>query len=62
MLDSLERANEWDNNGTTQAPETGRNAAGGEAAPIAVPMQNRPDRPNHAEVANLGYESAALTS
>ena len=60
--DELQRVNGWINSGSTEATETGRNAVGGESAAIPLPARDSPNRPNHAEVANLGYESAALTS
>ncbi len=60
--DELQRVNGWINSGSTQATETGRNAVGANRPQSPLPMRDRPNRPNHAEVANLGYESAALTS
>jgi integrase len=62
VLDSLTGGNSWGNNGATEPPEDARNAVEETKAPIALVMPDRGNTPNRAEIADLDYESAALTS
>lgn len=57
-----ERITAWITGGSNRPSETGRNGAGGDSAPIPLPVRDPATGPNPAEIPTRDYESAALTS